>query len=121
MEKVQKLESMEQLLADPGRYGFCTFDDFRKNPAKWKPDPLQSFTSVEQAGTLFKKNIKKMKYEIEGYACDTLEAVQMTARQMGYREKDLEYRILIDPLGGGKVNMVVKFFHKSTFEKRGKW
>lgn len=114
-------DSFEELRSDPTRWGFCSFDDFRKNPDKWRPDPLQLFKSVEEAGHHYKKWVKKFKYEIEGYSCDTLEKVQSIARQMGYREQDLTIRVLIDPLGGGIVNMVVKFFHKDTLAKRGGW
>jgi len=105
----------------PERYGFCTFDEFRRNKAKWRANPEQQLVSVEQAGSLFKGQIRKIKHELEGYPCDSLEAVQAQARSMGFRDQDLVYYPVPHNHLAGKFDILVRWFHKSTVRKRQEW
>lgn len=118
---VQADPLFQRLQQNPGSMGFCTFEEFRKNPAKWRPDPEQLFASVERAASIVNKDMKWIRYEIDFYKCDTLEKVQDVCRQIGYREGDLTAKILIDQLGGGKCGLTVKFFHKDRIKEREYW
>ena len=108
-------------IKNPDKYGFCTFEQFRKNPSKWRARPEQALESIEGAGTLYKSQIRKMTYELEGYRCDTLEDVQSQAGQMGFRDQDLVFFPVRHNHLAGKFDMLVRIFHKNTVKQRGAW
>ena len=114
-----KMQNFETgLIQRPGDYGFCTFEEFRKNKDKWRANPEAGLVSVENAGTLFKGRIRKVKYELEGYPCDSLEAVQAQAKVMGFMDKDLVSFPVPHNHLAGKFDILVRFFHKDTVKKR---
>jgi hypothetical protein len=118
-ERMAKIDS--ELMKNPESFGFCTFDQFRKNKSKWQKNPEQGLASVENAGTMFKGQIRKIKHELEGYACDSLEKVQSTARVMGFADKDLVYYPVPFNHYAGKFDILVRWFHKSTVQQRQTW
>ena len=105
----------------PDRYGFCTFEQFRKNKSKWQANPEQTLEVIAGAGTMFKGQIRKITYELEGYPCATLESVQSTARSMGYRDQDIVFYPVPHNHLGGKFDLLVRIFHKNTVSRRGDW
>jgi cell division protein FtsB len=106
---------------NPGAYGFCSFEEFRKNKDKWRANPEQALESVETARTVVKKQIRKMTHELEGYPCASLEAVQAQARQMGFLDKDLVYFPVPHNHLAGQFDILVRWFHKDTVKKREGW
>jgi len=107
----------DDLMRNPGRYGFCTFREFRKNKAKWKLPIEQLFISVLEGGQQFKNKIKKMKFMIQApdgilVECRALEDVQRRARDFGYALSELNISPVWDELGGDKANLIVRFYRK---------
>lgn len=118
----QKRQNFDtDFMKHPDRYGFCTFEQFRKNKTKWSSNPEQTLEVIAGAGTMFKGQIRKIRYELEGYACETLESVQSTARQMGFRDQDLTFFPVPYNHLAGKFDLLVRVFHKSTVDKRAEW
>jgi hypothetical protein len=118
-EKMARIDS--DLLRDPTKYGFCTFEEFRKNKDKWRPNPEQALASIEQGGTLFKGRIRKMKFEFEGYPCDSVEGVQNLSKQMGFQDKDIVFYPVAHNHLAGKFDLLVRCFNKATVKQRQEW
>lgn len=122
MNTIDKLAGIDtDLLKNPEKYGFVSFEQYRKEKSKWRPNAEQALESVDRAGTLFKGKIREIKYELEGYPCETLEAVQSQARAMGFAEKDLLFFPVPHNHLAGKFDILVRFFHKDTVRKREDW
>jgi hypothetical protein len=119
MGDLSKFET--EFLKDPSRYGFCSFEEFRRDKEKWRRRPEQTLESIDGAGTLFKDRIRKVRYELEGYACDSVESVQAQARQMGYSDRDLVFFPVRHNNFGEKFDILVRIFHKDTVKSREGW
>jgi hypothetical protein len=107
-----------EFLKSPEKFGFCSFDEFRKNKDRWRARPEQTLESIAGAGTLHKDRIRKVKYEMEGYACDSVEGVQALSRQMGFRDSDLVFFPVPHNHLAGKFDILVRVFHKDTVKRR---
>lgn len=75
--------TLEQLMADPKKYGLPTFKEFIKDPEVFKFTEDSRLATVD-AGSVYLKNIKKHVYYVNGYKCDTLEKAQDVAKNMGH-------------------------------------
>jgi hypothetical protein len=100
------------------RRGGPTFEEFSKNPDKFRGSEEDSLNQVEKGSSVFYKGVK-YKYEIEGYKCKTLEEVERVAKSQGIPLRELDYRPEIIPQGGGRAEFNVKFMPKSQRDKRG--
>lgn len=117
----QGRDIVADLMKNPDQHGFCTFEQFRKNPDKWRENPEQSLASIEDGGTMFKDRIRKMKYEFEGYACESVEGVQNLSRQMGFLDKDIVYYPVPHNHLAGKFDLLIRCFNKATVKGRSQW
>ncbi|OPZ23000.1 MAG: hypothetical protein BWZ03_00668 [bacterium ADurb.BinA186] len=75
--------TLEQLAADPKKFGLPTFEEFRKNPSAYKFDEEARLGTVD-AGSVILRNIKRHIYYVNGYKCDSLEKAQDVAKNMGF-------------------------------------
>ena len=107
-----ELTSFEDLEKNPNKYGVPTFEQFAKNPGFFRINPEETFLLAETGSTIFKKNIKKYRFFIDGYECKSIEAVERIAIDQGYRREDLDICPEIISVGGGKVEFHVKFKNK---------
>ena len=106
------------------KYGFCTYEQFKKNPDKWRPNRNQLLTSVDngaQEGSL-KNKIESTRYYLEGYRCEKLEKVEDLAREMNIKTEDLKIGgIVQEKADNGKVRLHVHFMSQQTIDKRKTW
>lgn len=115
----KRAESINDLYEDPKAYGIPTFEEFSRDPEKWLGKSTEVFDTAE-IGFLGRerKNVRRHKFEIEGYRCATLEEVEKVALSQGIPLRELDYRPQMIPLGGGKCDILVKFVSKEDREKR---
>lgn len=110
-------ESVDDILADPSRYGFPTFDEFKRNPELLNGRDDEILASAD-AGSQWIKDVKRHVYEIEGYRCKTLEQVEEIAARQGIPLRELDYRPVMTQAGAGKYDIIVRFVRKSMIDRR---
>lgn len=113
-------EDFEQL----ARSGFPTFDEFRRNPEKYRKHPEEIFNWVDPANVWFKDRLKKIKfYWRDQYECDSLERVQKLSTLEGYHAHQIEAKTVARSLGGtGKhesFEIQVQFWPSWEFRLQG--
>lgn len=111
--------TIEDLERDPHKFGLPTFEEFSKNPEKWRKVPDELFALVDVGSTNGLKNlVVAHEYEVSGYKCKTLEEVERVALNEGMDIKMMDIKPEVIPLGGGKCNILVRFVaRKPTTEE----
>lgn len=106
--------------------GFPTFDEFRKNPDKWRLRPEQLFESADASTQVphFRKLVSTQKWQWKDqFKCDSLEQIERIAKEEGFQVQDLEMEPLVNRIHGtsadNQVEIVVRFWPKSEFKARG--
>lgn len=106
------------------RSNFPTFDEFRKNPDKWRERPEEILEAVDSSSHTFRDVIKRQVYFWrDTHECKSLEQVERIAREEGYDLSGLEMEPLVRPLHGSLANhdmeVVIRFWPKLEFKLRG--
>jgi len=107
-------------------FGFPTFDEYRKNPDKWKKGLEEIFASVDASlqGDGRKYLVRQTYKWRDQYKCDSLEEVQRIAKNEGYTANELEIcpiRFLTDGTSlTGRVEIEVQFWPKWEWKAKGK-
>lgn len=105
--------TVEEVLANPGKYGVPTVQEFAKNPDKWRDTLDKKLARFDQSTQTFKNIVEKQTYKIAGYEVRTLEEVERIARDEGIRLLDCNFAPQIVPSGNnGKCKIVVEFRRK---------
>lgn len=104
--------------------GFPTFDQFRKNPDKWRKGTNEVLESADLSSVTFKDSVKRQVYMWRNkYTCKTLEQLETICKSEGYNPKDLQMRPIVKPINGtsnqGQVEIVIQFWPQDEFEARG--
>lgn len=102
--------TLDDIISNPKDFGAPTFEEFAKNPEKWKfaSEHVLNMVDVGSLGPL-KKFIAKQTYEIAGYKCDSLEEVERIAKNEGYDIRFLEINPQVIKEGGDKYSIHVVF------------
>ena len=98
------------------KMGAPTFEQFCKNPDKYRKitqSVNEVLGGVDKSSQIFKELISKQVYEIRGFRVKTLEEVERIANDHNIPLD--KYTAEIEPQGGGKCDVVVRFV--SPFEK----
>lgn len=106
--------------------GFPTFDEFKKNPDKYRINPEHLFESADGSVTtgMRKRLFRQKYYWRDQYDCgDSLEKVQRIAKDEGYEITDLEMQPRVATMDGtskqGRVEITVHFWPKAEFKAMG--
>jgi hypothetical protein len=104
--------------------GFPTFDEFRKNPDKWRRKNDDLLESADQSSIAFRKNIQKTKYMWKNsFECKSLEQIERIAKEEGYKIHDLAMCPQKKAISGSNeqagVEVVIQFWPKLEFELLG--
>jgi hypothetical protein len=120
--KVAEANSVEELAADPKKYGLPTPAEFRKNIDQWRnimagrTSSEHLFESVDRGSLILGRQITKYRFFVEGYEVKSNERAQALVNQMGI--KDLEIYPETVSIGGGLGEMHVHFCSKSKRARR---
>ena len=112
-ENTQSQWTVDDLLDNPNKYGLPTFQEFAKNPAKWKQGVEELFEIVDKGSTELNRLIRKHEYRILGYKCDSLEEVQRIMNAEGIRLEDFEIKGDLHRETAGKLKVIVDFVPKN--------
>lgn len=100
--------TIEDIMRDPKKFGAPTFEEFSRNPAAYRARTQNIFDAADN-GSQILKMVKRHRYEINGYKCDSLEEVERVALSEGLRPEDLEMKPEIIDLGGQWCDILVRF------------
>jgi hypothetical protein len=102
--------TIDDLLQDPKSFGAPTFEEYAKNPERWRKAADDIFAQVDLGSVLgLNKVVEKYRFKILNYKCDTLEEVEKVCKNEGWDIRKLEIHPEIVPLGGGKCDIEVTF------------
>lgn len=81
---------MEEILADPNKFGLPTFAQFRKNLSKWRLRNDRYLTALQDGPQNFRKHLKKIRYFVHGSELAGEEAVEKMLLDHGYTMEDID-------------------------------
>lgn len=114
------LEDMLEVLIPQG---FPTFDEFRKNPDKYRNRADQLLESADTSTQSFRKALTKQKYCWRNtYLCDSLEKIERIAKEEGFTVDDLEMQPRVLSTTGtsqATIEIMVHFWPKAEFKAMG--
>ena len=113
MQKFREV-TIEDIMENPNAYGAPTFEQFRKNPDKWRLPKDHLFLSADRGSDIF-KDVRKHNYYFhrEGLPtkCRSLEDVEAVCKLEGIKPDELEMKVFKETVDG-KTEMNVHFRKK---------
>lgn len=109
--------TIEDLQADPAKYGAPTFVQFCANKGKYLGRYDDAITAIGDGPTKFRKDLNKIRYQIH-YVDIKESEVERALSDYGYSLADIDLenqkstlkkKMDMIPLGGGKYDIVVNF------------
>lgn len=115
-KEVNWAEHLPQLI----KMGFPTFDEFKKNPDKWRKRPDEILESADQSTQAFRNDVKTQRYFWEDkYEVDSLEDIERICREEGVNRGDLEMEPIVRQVNEGKVEVLVRFWAPEKAAEKG--
>jgi hypothetical protein len=106
MTNAYKNATLEDIIADPKKFGAPTFQEFKRDPSKYRVD----WAAIADNGSKeISKNQIKQTYLVCGHKADTIEKAETIAADYGYNLSEMKISPQMIPEGGGKYNVVVEF------------
>lgn len=75
--------TVDDVLANPGKFGVPTFEEFSKNPAKYRDSVQARLGRIDKSSVTLNGLIEKQTYKVAGYECKTLEEAERIAKNEG--------------------------------------
>lgn len=101
---------------------FPTFDEFKKNPHKWRRAKEEIFEGIDR-GSLTTNDKKHIYYWRDQYRCSSLEQAQRIAQEEGYAGSELQEEAIRRPRQGSTssqdTEVVIRLWPKEEFKRRG--
>ena len=103
---------------------FPSFDEFKKNPDKWRSRPEEIFESADASTISLREKLKSQKYSWKDqYVCDSLEQLERIAKEEGFSPTDLEMMPKARSQNGtsadGDIEIIVEFWPKNDVRQMG--
>ena len=96
----------DDIMHDPKEFGFPTFQEFSKNPQKFRnPEVL----GIADGGSKMLNMVQKHKYKFGKYTTDKIEEIDRIIKDEGYTQDDLTMIPQILPDVGGKCIILIEF------------
>lgn len=103
--------TVDDLAANPKKYGMPTLSEFMKSPALYKsallPDEL--LAQIERGSQTLNRHVASHEYFVGSYKCDSLEMAQRVMHDMGMNVTAAMMKPEIVDLGAGKCKIKVTF------------
>lgn len=109
--KFNEETTIQDLLADPNKFGAPTFEQYKANSEKYKAISKGSVIDNGIQSAELRNIIDEQIYFVNGHRCDTLEKVEEVAKDFGYdlNSGNIPYSPEIQDKGGGKYKLVISF------------
>jgi hypothetical protein len=115
-------EAMDCLAVLISEGSFPSFDEFRKNPDKYRERPDALFESIDRSMIVGRKDLARQRiYWRYGKEAFTLGKLERVCKENGYSLKDVDmvpFRIS-NNTGTGKDEILVRVFPKSELQTMG--
>ncbi len=105
---------------------FPSFEQFKKNPDKYRLNPDDIFESIDKLQVYFKNRVKRAVIMWRGkYRIDSTEQLQQVARNDGFSGNELEYQPITKPMDGtsnnerDRVEIIINVWPKIEFKLMG--
>lgn len=82
--------TIDDIMADPHRFGAPTFEEFIKNPKRWRKNPDGQMIALTEGPQNFRKDLKKIRFFVHGCEIDSEEAVEKMLLDHGYSLEDID-------------------------------
>lgn len=89
--------------------GFPSFDEFCKNPDKYRVRSDQVLATTDACDSILKRDIKKQYFMINGHKVETLEKVQQIANDLGWDLSKMKMEPELQKTTAGKYEVHMKF------------
>lgn len=112
--------TLEDLYEDPKRFGMPTFEEFRKDPEKYKGrhDELLALADASSTVKELRDKIQTQTYKCMGFDCGkSLEKVERIVKEEGYTMTQMDMVPRIYPEAGGKIRIETEFVVKPGVQK----
>ena len=122
MTERSNLPDIEEYMPFLVSAGFPTFDQFRKNPEKYRLERYQLFESVQNSTTIDRKQLAKQKmYWRFGKKPISFSELERIITEEGFKIEDIEVMPFRDKnaSGTGKDVIYVRFFPKIEIKLMG--
>lgn len=109
--------TIEDLAANPGKFGIPTFEQFCANPDRYRRKRTMSMDMLSNGPRQFRRDLNKIIYKINGHEMPE-DHVERALGDHGYTLADIDLlnrgtrlkkEVNMIPLGGGKYDIVVNF------------
>lgn len=110
--------SYDEIMESPNKFGFPTFDEYKKTHENWLGRDDDKLASGDKGGEIVNRFARKFIHEIEGYRTSKIEEVERIAKDHGIPIRELEYKPEFLPLGAGKADVLVKWMSKADRLRR---
>lgn len=77
-------------MADPNSFGAPTFEQFCKNPTKWRKRKDTQMIALSDGPTQFRKDLKKIRYFVHGEELSSEESVEQMLIDHGFTLDDID-------------------------------
>lgn len=115
--------TMEDIIADPEKYGAPTFEQFKMMREKFMGRYDDQMVALSQGPLMGRKDLCKIRYQINGIELPNEEAVEKALSDYNHTLADIDLdkqnsrlkkSIQMVPLGGGKFDVVVNFMPETA-------
>jgi len=98
---------------NPERFGIPAFDEFKKDPDKYRKRPDDLFASADASTQTFREVLRKQRYFWKNeYEANSLEEIERICREEGISYDSLNMCPAVVPVEAGKFDIFVSFWPK---------
>lgn len=112
--------TLEDIAANPEKFGLPTFDEFCKNPDKYRIRDDDTLICVEDGVNVLRRDVRKQIYHILGYKVDTLEKVEQVAKDHGWNMSQMDIKPNLERVTAGKYDIHVHFVVRGNEKAQGR-
>lgn len=107
------LNTSDDIIKDPHRYGLPTFEEFCRSPDLWRTRPDNVFANADKGSTLLRRAIVKHSYVFRHWKTNSLEKMEKILSDYGLSPQEVEMKPELIPLGGGRCEAMIQFVEKA--------
>lgn len=107
---------LEDLIADPKKFGAPTFSEYKADPYKYQ---VNWAAIADNGSKQLTQNQVRQSYKLFGYEVKKIEYAEKIAKDHGYDLRNMTIHPVIVNQGGQKFNIVVEFRPKERDLIRG--
>lgn len=101
------------------KIGFPSFEEFAKNPDNYRAGVDHTFESIQDGPNTLRRVAGKDYYWIGGKKVESLGQAMRIANDMGWKKEELDYRVNLDNIGGGKFDHHIFIYRKVNDKTQG--